>query len=934
MSQALLVVGALFLLVYGPLAILAWRRPLLARLALRETVRRRGQLALLVVGLLIGSASITASLVAADSGSDSRILDVYRRWGAVDLTVSSSDQFFPAELADRLAADPQLKPYVDGVQAGVELRGSVADVDQRLGRPNVAIVGFDPASQRPFGAYLLDDGRRSYGDELVAGDVLISHQLANALDARPGDRLRIVAGLPGDGTDLRVAGIARSRGPGAYLSPLAVFMPLMTAQLVTADQGINVVRISTRGGQSTDVEFARRAAAPLRSAVARLPGGNRLRVGEVKLADVGRMERSARDFSIELVTMTGLIVMAGIALIVNLMLALAEERRPRLAILRALGLTRPALIALSILEGAVYSLAAATAGIVVGVLAGRLLAAEVTRSFTTDPDFQLVLSVRPATLAVAFGVGSLITLITVAAAAYRTSRMSLAPAIRDLPEPASVPRRLWPRRVFMALLAVLGAGGVLQPEAVGRLAGGVALIAAGAAITGGRLGNRARATVTGLLLAAWAATVVGGNGSADDLMRFMPAFALGMLVVVIGLCIAAAANLGLLDAALRRAGARFGGLQAALRPPVAYLSRRPLRTGLATGAFALVLVLVTLIAVFVSAYRPAYARDSAGYDIRVVSVGADPIQLPPAVEREVVARAAIPMRRYTGPFHSPPYGPNGDPITILFYGLSDDLLDHPPIYLGSRDSRFGSAAEVWRAMRRDPSLVVLGYSPPGGEVTLQGAKGPLHLLIAGNPAAPILEGAVVSDATLDQIQTQPAGSTLLLKTRPGADPRVLARQIERSLFSQGVHASTSRELLDQGYVDSLSWITFFDVLLHMGLMVGVLSLAVVGIRAAVERRRAIGVMRSLGYQPPRLLAGLVAEAALTATIGVVIGVGAGAITAYLIMRLFLVGGTYGIDTARMGVALAIIYGTALTVTAALAWRAAQTPPADAIRHTG
>ena len=40
----------------------------------------------------------------------------------------------------------------------------------------------------------------------------------------------------------------------------------------------------------------------------------------------------------------------------------------------------------------------------------------------------------------------------------------------------------------------------------------------------------------------------------------------------------------------------------------------------------------------------------------------------------------------------------------------------------------------------------------------------------------------------------------------------------------------------QSLRESLSWITLFDLMLHLGLLVGVLSLAVVGIRATVERR--------------------------------------------------------------------------------------------------
>ena len=52
--RAVLTIGVLFLLVYGYIAIEAVRRPLLARLAIREAVRRRGQTVLVVGGLMLG----------------------------------------------------------------------------------------------------------------------------------------------------------------------------------------------------------------------------------------------------------------------------------------------------------------------------------------------------------------------------------------------------------------------------------------------------------------------------------------------------------------------------------------------------------------------------------------------------------------------------------------------------------------------------------------------------------------------------------------------------------------------------------------------------------------------------------------------------------------------------------------------------------------
>jgi len=114
MSPILLFVLLLFLLAYGAVAVFALRHRLLGRLAYREAVRRRGQALLVVAGLMVGTATITAALVAADSVGDSAV-DAFalRNWGYVDLTVGSSNRFFSRDVAGHLASDPEVRKVKD-----------------------------------------------------------------------------------------------------------------------------------------------------------------------------------------------------------------------------------------------------------------------------------------------------------------------------------------------------------------------------------------------------------------------------------------------------------------------------------------------------------------------------------------------------------------------------------------------------------------------------------------------------------------------------------------------------------------------------------------------------------------------------------------------------------------------------------------------------
>ena len=73
------------------------------------------------------------------------------------------------------------------------------------------------------------------------------------------------------------------------------------------------------------------------------------------------------------------------------------------------------------------------------------------------------------------------------------------------------------------------------------------------------------------------------------------------------------------------------------------------------------------------------------------------------------------------------------------------------------------------------------------------------------------------------------------------------------------------------YAASLGLSDFFVAMMRVGLLVGILGLGAVALRAVIERRRAIGVLRAVGYLRLQVLAGMLIETALIATAGLVVG---------------------------------------------------------------
>ncbi len=919
----------LFVLAYAALLLIAVRRPLLARLAYREALRRPGQSAVVVLGLTFGTIAIFAMQVLGDSFLESQTRGAFLAWGRVDLVAADGGRFFDPALASELAANSGLRPSLAGVQAGIELPSSVTDVDRGNVKPLVVLVGFDPSTQSQFGSYLLLDGTPTLGQNLAPNEVLISASLANALEARAGDRLRVSIG-PQQVVEFRLAGIAQAQGPGAYTLRPALFSPLANLRPLIGGQGINIIRLGAAGDGLAELDRAHQLAPQVRTVLQALPGGPVLRVREAKREDFDAQVKQVELTRGLYTALSLLIALAGAALVVNLGLALAEERRPRHAVLRALGLGRAGMIALSVLEGGLYSLAAAVVALVPGALFGLALVAllyfRVQSVAVENRAAPVQYAVTPGAVAFSVAVGALIVLATLFATSVRSSRMQISSAIKNLPEPARRPKRSVLR---IALMAGFGLGSlaalvVSSPQV--RLAGGVGLVIVAAALGGGRISDRLRATLTGAALTLWAAAnqaTIKDIASPDSGVVIV----LGVVTAVFGLSLIVASNLRVLEIPL---GWLQGGARVTLRPSLAYLTRRPLRAGLGIGAFALVLTLMTMTSVLIPTFNHQFLSGLNEYDIRVNAPTRPGLSLPDSVRPSIARDIAMPTRPYRGEVRNAGFTQKDSYLPL--YSLSRAQLTAGPFQLVGRDSRFKSDAEVWQALADDPHLVVSPtYTTPGQTVTLMGPDGPVQFLVAAVVRTIGLWGLTGSEAAMAPFATLPLGTTILAKAAPGADAEAVARQIQREVFSQGAEATTVKEMYDSSSSAGQAFTDTIRLVMGIGLLVGVLSLGILAVRAVIERRRSIGTLRALGFRPGQVLAGLVSEALITATCGALVGIGVGVPISAVMTNGYLPGARLEIDGSSLALIVGLLYLAVLAVTIPPAVRAARLPVVEALR---
>ena len=212
-----------------------------------------------------------------------------------------------------------------------------------------------------------------------------------------------------------------------------------------------------------------------------------------------------------------------------------------------------------------------------------------------------------------------------------------------------------------------------------------------------------------------------------------------------------------------------------------------------------------------------------------------------------------------------------------------------------------------------PTLSFEAFSPPGS---------------GGQTSGPML---LVPRAVWDQVLDEPDVVRHLVGVRDGADSLEVAQAIESTLLVQ------ARDLAGEAARNQRltnSFLRAFQIFIGIGLAAGLAALGVIAVRAVVERRGQIGVLRSLGFRSRMVGLQMLLEMGFIALLGVTLGT---ALALALAWRLFAE------DTFGPGVSMYIPWGTviafaggamgaALLLTYLPARQAANTPIAEALRY--
>src|SRR2546427_8085969 len=190
----------LLILVTGTsLAVLGWagRKRFPLRIGVGNFFRRKTQVAIVVAGLLIGTAIIPWSCRIQPTFDSTSRSAVIRALDFVDETIfvpspDGSRQPFNMSAYDTLAASLPSMPDVAAVAPRIQLNGGVIDRSSSLFDPTVTLVGFDAG--KDLGSFVRTDGTTWTGAGLGGTQAIINAKLAQAVEAKNGDGLTLNLG--------------------------------------------------------------------------------------------------------------------------------------------------------------------------------------------------------------------------------------------------------------------------------------------------------------------------------------------------------------------------------------------------------------------------------------------------------------------------------------------------------------------------------------------------------------------------------------------------------------------------------------------------------------------------------------------------------------------------------------------------------------------
>ncbi|HET6646464.1 MAG TPA: ABC transporter permease, partial [Pyrinomonadaceae bacterium] len=206
------------------------------------------------------------------------------------------------------------------------------------------------------------------------------------------------------------------------------------------------------------------------------------------------------------------------------------------------------------------------------------------------------------------------------------------------------------------------------------------------------------------------------------------------------------------------------------------------------------------------------------------------------------------------------------------------------VFANSIASTEEEKANPWRLLNRefsDGAIPVIGdansmtyvmHLKLGEDFVLNREVGPIRLRLVGTLSDSVFQSELLmGDKNFLRLFPEQEGFRFFLIDTAGDDSTSVATALEERLGDFGFDVVSSNERLASFHRVENTYLSTFQMLGGMGLLLGTLGLAAVLLRNVLERRRELALLRAVGYNPSHFMLMIISENVFLLFSGLVTG---------------------------------------------------------------
>tara|TARA_B100000809_G_scaffold2985_1_gene3335 strand:- start:3738 stop:7178 length:3441 start_codon:yes stop_codon:yes gene_type:complete len=437
-------------------------------------------------------------------------------------------------------------------------------------------------------------------------------------------------------------------------------------------------------------------------------------------------------------------------------------------------------------------------------------------------------------------------------------------------------------------------------------------------------------------------------------------------------------NTKILIALLNLILSRFSGLRAVTKTAISYPMASKFRTGLTVAMFALIIFTLMIFSVLngiqdVTTEQPE--RVTGGYDIKAtitpdLPISGDIRNSLNMSDFTVVAGASnmrVEVKEYEGE--------NNTYKGARLVSLENDFFDSTQWRMTHLDPKYGTTdREIWSSIADNENLVIASatiipsedpFGPPdrsfktsyltSGDLKemesfaiemkkRRSSAEPEELIVIG-VIERLASGTGFGGGSARFYSPRSLGAkiakeeiplgTFYFSLKDKSKAANYSQKLEKIFLANGMNAESLLDQLEEERATRNAFNKLFQGFSGLGLIVGVAAIGVLSVRAVVERRQSIGVLRAIGFKSSMIRTQFLIESSFITLLGIFVGICLGILQSWLIFLEIskeLEGAKFSVPIGEVGVLIAITIIASILASVIPANEASKTYPAEALRY--